>query len=154
MSRDNASLQGEVQVLGPLREERDTLKQKASSLEADNANLRAELDVARQNSDSSLQANSEALQVELERKSTEEVARVRQELSSQHQREMDELRGTIAHLEGSHGDKDRELDDLRVQIEKCSSLETQLKAVSEQLQHEQGSKKVGIEYSGTASLTN
>ena len=131
-------------MLGPLREERDTLEQKASSLEADNTNLRAELDQFRQNSDSSLQANSETLRIELERKNAEDMERVHKELSSQHQIEMEQLRGTIAHLEGSHGDKDRELDDLRLQIEKCSSLETQLKAVSEQLQQEQGSKKVRI----------
>ena len=131
-------------MLGPLREERDTLKQNASSLEADNNNLRAELDQFRQNSDSSLQANSETLRIELERKNAEDMERVHKELSSQHQIEMEQLRGTIAHLEGSHGDKDRELDDLRLQIEKCSSLETQLKAVSEQLQQEQGSKKVRI----------
>lgn len=144
MSRDKSSLQDEVQVLGPLREEKDALKQKATTLEADNANLHAELNKVRQNSDSSLQANSEALRVELERKNTEEVARVHKELSSQHQVEVEQLQGTIAHLEGSHGDKDRELNDLRVQLEKCSSLESQLKAVSEQLQQEQGSKKVRI----------
>ena len=144
MSRDQSSLQGEVQVLDPLREERDTLKQKATSLEADNTNLRAELDKLRQNSDSSLQANSEALRAELERKNAEEVARVQKELSSQHQLEKEQLQGTITHLEGSHGDKDRELDDLRVQVEKCSGLESQLKAVSEQLQQERGSKKVRL----------
>ena len=138
MNRDKSTLQGEVQVLGPLREERDTFKQKATSLEADNANLRAELGKVRESSDSSLQANSEALRVQLERKNAEEVARVHQELSSQHQVEMEQLRGTITQLEGSHGDKDRQLDDLRVQVEKCSSLESQLKAVSDQLQQEQG----------------
>lgn len=143
MNHDKSSLQGEVQVLGPLREERDALKQKATSLEADNTNLRAELDKLRQNSDS-LQANSEALRIELERKNAEEVARVHKELSSQHQLEKEQLQGTITHLEGSHGDKDRELDDLRVQVEKCSGLESQLKAVSEQLQQERGSKKVRL----------
>ena len=110
-----------------MREERDTLKQKATSLEADNTNLRAELDKLRQNSDSSLHANTEALRVELERKSAEEVARVHKELSSLHQVEMEQLRGAITHLEGSHGDKDRELDDLRVQVDRCSGLEYQLK---------------------------
>lgn len=143
MNHDKSSLQGEVQVLGPLREERDALKQKATSLEADNTNLRAELDKLRQNSDS-LQANSEALRIELERKNAEEVARVHKELSSQHHLEKEQLQGTITHLEGSHGDKDRELDDLRVQVEKCSGLESQLKAVSEQLQQERGSKKVRL----------
>ena len=143
MSHDKSSLQGEVQVLGPLREERDALKQKATSLEADNTNLRAELDKLRQNSDS-LQANSEALRIELERKNAEEVVRVHKELSSQHQLEKEQLQGTITHLEGSHGDKDRELDDLRMQVEKCSGLESQLKVVSEQLQQERGSKKVRL----------
>ena len=122
----------------------DALKQKASSLETDNANLRCELDKVRENSDSSLQANSEALRVELERKNAEEMARVHKELSSQHQAEVEKLRGTISHLEGGHGNKEKELNELRVQVEKLSNLETQLKAVGEQLQQEQGSKKVSL----------
>ena len=142
MSRDNSKLKAEVQSLTPVREECDLLKQQAASLESDNTKLRGELDAVNKSNSSALQANDEALRTEMERKSAEEVKRVREEMSAQHRSEVEGLRETIARLENSHGAKEKEVEDLRAQVDKSSSLEEQLKAVSEQLRQEQGSKKV------------
>ena len=98
--------------------------------------------MAQQSSASSLQANSKAVQAELERKSAEDVEKACGELSAQHKKEVEQLQATIARLEGSQGDKDREADDLKAQVDKCSSLEGQLMALNQQLQQEMGSKKV------------
>ena len=142
MCRDNAKLKSEVQSVAAVHQERDALKQQAAALEADNAKLRGEVDLAKQSSVSSLQASGEAIRVELERKSAEDVERVRGEMSAQHKKEVEQLREAIAQLEGSHGNKEKEVEDLRAQVDKCSSLEEQLKTISQQLQQEQGSKKV------------
>lgn len=130
--------------LQSVRDERGALQLKVSSLETDNAMLRGELDNIRQNKSSSPQTTSETLRAELERQSSEEVARAREELSTQHRKEVQELRDTITELKGSQGAKEKEVEDLRVQLDKCSSLEEQLKSLSDQLQQEQGSKKVAI----------
>ena len=130
--------------LQSVRDERGALQLKVSSLETDNAMLRGELDNIRQNNSSSPQTTSETLRAELERQSSEEVARAREELSTQHRKEVQELRDTITELKGSQGAKEKEVEDLRVQLDKCSSLEEQLKSLSDQLQQEQGSKKVAI----------
>lgn len=98
--------------------------------------------MAQQSSASSLQANSKAVQAELERKSAEDVEKACGELSAQHKKEVEQLQATIARLEGSQGNKDREADDLKAQVDKCSSLEGQLMALNQQLQQEMGSKKV------------
>lgn len=139
MSRDNSKLSAELQSLSPVCEESESLKQLVSSLEADNAKLRDELEVARQSNSSTLQTKDEA---ETERSSAKEVERVREELNTQHRSEVEGLRETIASLESSHGDREKEVEELRAQVDRCSSLEEQLKTVSQQLQQEQGSKKV------------
>lgn len=142
MSRENSKLTTELQSLSPLCEETESLKQLVSSLEANNAKLRDELEEVRQSSSSVLQTKDESIQSEIERSTAEEVERVREELITQHRSEVEGLRETIARLEGSHGDREKEVKELRAQVDRCSSLEEQLKSVSQQLQQEQDSKKV------------
>lgn len=139
MSRDNSKLAADLQSLSPVCEESESLKQLVSSLETDNAKLKDELEVARQTNSSTLQTNNES---EMERNSTEEVERVREELNTEHRSEVEGLRETIVRLESSHGEREKEVEELRAQVDRCSSLEEQLKTVSQQLQQEQGSKKV------------
>ena len=144
VSRDQTGLKAELQSLTPVREERDALKQQTISLMADNAKLRGELDTARQSSALSLQTNDTSIREELERKNSEELERVREEMNSQHRKEVAELRETIAQLEGSRGEKEVAVKDLQAQVDKCSSLQEQLKSVSQQLNEEQGAKKVSL----------
>ena len=108
------------------------------STEADSTNLLAKLDEDR---DSSLQARSE-----VDLRGEQKTKKVHKQLSMQHQRE---LKDTITHLEGSHEEKDRERDNLQVQLQECSIVENQLKAVSEQPHQEQESKKVYIRTENT-----
>lgn len=74
---------------------------------------------------------SDALKEQYENKMAAAVANVRQELQSQ-----------VKELEDHCGEKEKEVDHLRAQLEKCSSLEDELKALRAQLSEEQFAKQV------------
>ena len=124
--------------------ELEGLKTRADDLEAANRTLsddkaalmeqlRSEEEAAQRATDA-----GDALRTEYEEKMDQEVASVRGELTNQ----MTGLQRRVTELEEQCGAKDREAEELTSQINKCSSLRDQLKALSDQLVGEQTAKKV------------
>ena len=133
-------LKTEVQTLKSALAERDVLVQENTALEEEKSKLLSEMNSLRQSTQP--EQETAAVQVDLEKKVAEEVSTVKSELLSQHSSEVQGLKENISHLEQAQSDKDREVETLRAQIERCSSLEEQLQEMSEQFAAEQTAKNV------------
>ncbi len=136
----NSSLSGEKTALlrnmeqlkadnETLANEKLTLAAEKEALAADKASMAAEK--ARLETLNVDKANTEDTGVTLKAQYDEQLAGVRQEMN-----------GRVAELEGRCGEREREVAELTAQIEKCSTLKDDLKALSTQLSGEQTAKKV------------
>ena len=134
-----------------MKDERSSLKQKVDSLEAAQKQLVAKTQQASLEKEDSL-AQIEMLRGTMEKAKSENITQVKTELQAQYSKEIEGLRQTIAQSEGLRAEVDRlretvaklegENKQLIPQMQKNSSLEQQVAALTQQLEAEQASKKV------------
>lgn len=144
LNEENSRLKGEAVSMKTALSEMEGLRTMADDLEVANRTLsdekaalmeqlRSEEVVAQQATDA-----GDTIRAEYKDKLDQEVASVRGELTNQ----MTGLQRRVTELEEQCGAKEREAEELTSQINKCSSLQDQLKALSDQLIGEQTAKKV------------
>ena len=150
MNDENARLKAEAASIQSALSGMDQLKAKTGNLEIANTSLAAEkselhkeIEVLRNSSNSLQTAESgDALRAQLDKEMAKEVETVRGELMAKHEVKVQELHQTISELEEQCGERKKEVTELTAQIDKCSSLQDQLRAIGEELTGEQTAKKV------------
>ena len=145
LKAEAVSLQSAVSGLDQLKAKTGNLEVANNSLVAEKSELHKEIEFLRKSSNSQQTAESDgALRAQLGEEMVREVDSVRGELLAKHEVEVQELHQTISELEGRCGEREKEVIELTSQIDKCSSLQDQLRVIGEELTGEQTAKKVCV----------